>query len=196
MYLKVVKRLLDILLSFIALVVFSPILLILIIWIKIDSPGPVLFKQERLGKDKKLFKIFKFRTMYVNTPKYMPTHLLQDADQYITKCGHFLRKTSLDELPQLVNILIGQMSIVGPRPALAIQEDLIQARDEYGANNILPGLTGYAQINGRDELPILKKAELDGYYVKHLSFLLDVKIVFITAFQVVKSDGVVEGKKK
>lgn len=161
--------------------------------IKKDSKGPVLFKQKRFGKNKRFFYIYKFRTMYVDTPKDMPTHMLQDPSKCITKVGAFLRKTSLDELPQILNILKGDMSIVGPRPALWNQDDLIAERDRYGANDIPVGLTGWAQINGRDELPINIKAELDGYYAKNKSTWLDIKCIFLTVFSVFASDGVVEG---
>ena len=161
--------------------------------IKVESPGPVLFKQERVGKNKKIFKIWKFRSMRTDTPKDMPTHMLTNPEQYITKIGHFIRKTSLDELPQIFNIFKGEMSIIGPRPALWNQYDLIEERDKYGANDIAPGLTGWAQINGRDELEIPIKAKLDGEYVKKMGFLMDVKCFFGTIFSVLKSDGVVEG---
>ena len=167
--------------------------LAVVIVIKLDSPGPVFFKQERVGIHKKHFYILKFRTMRTDTPKDMPTHLLQNPDQYITKVGKFLRKTSLDELPQLINIVKGEMSIIGPRPALWNQYDLIEEREKYGANDILPGLTGWAQIHGRDELEIPEKAKLDGYYVDNLSFGLDVKCFFGTILSVLRSDGVVEG---
>nr|WP_144927998.1 sugar transferase [Paenibacillus bovis] len=192
MYMKV-KRLIDIILSLIGLIVLSPIFLILIIAIKIDSRGPVLFKQKRVGINKTHFNILKFRTMRIDTPKDTPTHLLSNPEQYITKMGKFLRKTSLDELPQIWNIFVGQMSIIGPRPALWNQYDLIAERDKYGANNVPPGLTGWAQINGRDELPIEIKSKLDGEYVEKISFWMDVKCFFGTIVSVVKSDGVVEG---
>jgi len=192
MYMKV-KRLIDIILSLIGLIVLSPIFLILIIAIKIDSRGPVLFKQKRVGINKTYFNILKFRTMRIDTPKDTPTHLLGNPEQYITKMGKFLRKTSLDELPQIWNIFLGQMSIIGPRPALWNQYDLIAERDKYGANDVPPGLTGWAQINGRDELPIEIKAKLDGEYVEKISLLMDVKCFFGTIVSVVKSDGVVEG---
>ena len=192
MYLKF-KRLMDIVLSFIGLVILSPIFLILIIAIKIDSKGPVLFKQKRIGINKSHFNILKFRTMRIDTPKDTPTHLLDNPDHWITKVGKFLRKTSLDELPQIINILKGEMSIIGPRPALWNQYDLIEERDKYGANDIRPGLSGWAQINGRDELPIEIKAKLDGEYVQKLSFWMDVKCFFRTILSVIKSDGVVEG---
>lgn len=175
------------------IVFLAPVFLTLVIAIKLDSPGPVFFKQKRVGIHQKHFKILKFRTMRTDTPKDMPTHLLQDPDQYITKVGKFLRKTSLDELPQLINIVKGEMSIIGPRPALWNQYDLIEEREKYGANDILPGLTGWAQIHGRDELDIPEKAKLDGYYVDNLSFGLDVKCFFGTILSVLRSDGVVEG---
>lgn len=193
MYRKCFKRILDFCLALGSIVVFSPILLVLAIWVKCDSKGPVLFRQKRVGKDKTYFNILKFRTMYADTPKDVPTHLLQNPEAMITRSGRFLRKTSLDELPQLFNILVGQMSVVGPRPALWNQDDLIAERDKYGANALVPGLTGYAQAHGRDELPIPVKAELDGYYAKHISFALDMKILLKTARGVVKGDGVVEG---
>ncbi|CAK6476284.1 Undecaprenyl phosphate N,N'-diacetylbacillosamine 1-phosphate transferase [Peribacillus frigoritolerans] len=192
MYLKI-KRLIDIILSLIGLIILSPIFLVLILAIKLDSKGPVLFKQKRVGIHKTYFYILKFRTMRIDTPKDTPTHLLQNPDQYITKVGKFLRKTSLDELPQIWNIFVGQMSIIGPRPALWNQYSLIKERDKYGANDVPPGLTGLAQINGRDELPIDVKAKLDGEYVETLDFWLDVKCFFCTIVSVVKRDGVVEG---
>jgi len=190
---KFFKRTLDIVLSFLGMIVLSPFCLLLVLAIKLDSKGPVLFKQKRVGLHKKHFYILKFRTMRIDTPKDTPTHLLENPEQWITKVGKFLRKTSLDELPQIWNIFVGDMSIIGPRPALWNQYDLIEERDRYGANDVLPGLTGWAQIHGRDELPISKKAELDGYYVQHLSFGLDVRCFFGTIKSVVKSEGVVEG---
>ena len=190
---KFFKRTLDIVLSFLGMLVLSPFFLLLVLAIKLDSKGPVLFKQKRVGLHKKHFYILKFRTMRIDTPKDTPTHLLENPEQWITKVGKFLRKTSLDELPQIWNIFVGDMSIIGPRPALWNQYDLIEERDRYGANDVLPGLTGWAQIHGRDELPISKKAELDGYYVQHLSFRLDVRCFFGTIKSVVKSEGVVEG---
>ncbi|NRG44685.1 sugar transferase [Bacillus sp. CRN 9] len=192
MYMKL-KRLIDIILSLLGIIILSPLFLILIIAIKLDSKGPVLFKQKRVGLNKKHFNILKFRTMSIDTPKDTPTHLLKNPEQYITKMGKFLRKTSLDELPQIWNIFVGQMSVIGPRPALWNQYDLIQERDKYSANNVLPGLTGWAQINGRDELPIDIKARLDGEYVEKISLWMDVKCFFLTIVSVVKSDGVVEG---
>lgn len=190
---KFFKRTLDIVLSFLGMIALSPFFLLLVLAIKLDSKGPVLFKQKRVGLHKKHFYILKFRTMRIDTPKDTPTHLLENPEQWITKVGKFLRKTSLDELPQIWNIFVGDMSIIGPRPALWNQYDLIEERDRYGANDVLPGLTGWAQIHGRDELPIAKKAELDGYYVQHLSFGLDVRCFFGTIKSVVKSEGVVEG---
>lgn len=178
----------------IALIILSPVFIILALIIKIESKGPVFFKQERVTKGKKHFQIYKFRTMYTDAPKNEPTHLLENPDQYITKSGKFLRKSSLDELPQLINIIKGEMSIIGPRPALWNQYDLIAERDKYGANDVLPGLTGWAQINGRDELPIDVKSKLDGEYVKKISLLMDIKCFFGTIFSVLKSDGVVEGR--
>ncbi|HEL2049363.1 sugar transferase [Streptococcus suis] len=189
----ILKRVIDMVFSGLAIVVLSPVLLLIAIAIKLDSKGPVLFKQKRVGKNKTHFMIYKFRSMYVDAPSDMPTHLLKDPTAMITKVGAFLRKTSLDELPQLFNILKGEMAIVGPRPALWNQYDLIEERDEYGANDIRPGLTGWAQINGRDELEIEEKSKLDGYYVKHMSFDLDVKCFFGTFLSVAKSEGVVEG---
>src|SRR5690606_776661 len=182
-----------IILSLLGLVVLSPIILILIIAIKIDSRGPVLFKQKRVGLYKTHFNILKFRTMRIDTPKDTPTHLLGNAEQYITKVGKFLRKTSLDELPQIWNIFVGKMSIIGPRPALWNQYDLIEERDKYGANDVPPGLTGWAQINGRDELPIDVKARLDGEYVEKIGLRMDIKCFFGTIISVLKHDGVVEG---
>ena len=193
MYKHFFKRCLDLILSIIGLILLSPLFMIICIWIKCDSKGPVFFKQKRVGKNKKLFGIYKFRTMYTDTPSEMPTHLLNDPDRFITKAGHFLRKTSLDELPQIINIIKGEMSIIGPRPALWNQEDLIKERDRYGANNLRPGLTGWAQVNGRDELEIDVKAKLDGEYVEKMSFLFDVNCFFKTITSVLKHDGVVEG---
>ncbi|WP_372433657.1 sugar transferase [Acholeplasma equirhinis] len=190
---KIFKRIMDTLLALIGLIVLSPVFLVLIILIKLDSRGPILFKQKRVGKNKKHFNILKFRTMRIDTPKDTPTHMLENPEQWITKLGKFMRKTSLDELPQIINILKGDMSIVGPRPALWNQFDLIEERDKYGANDIYPGLTGYAQIKGRDELEIVDKAKLDGYYVSHMGLWLDIKVFFGTIFSVLKSDGVVEG---
>lgn len=192
MYRKI-KRVLDTIISFVGLVILSPLFLILIVAIKADSKGPILFKQKRVGIHKSHFLIYKFRTMRIDTPKDVPTHLLENPEQYITKVGKFLRKTSLDELPQIVNILKGDMAIVGPRPALWNQYDLIEERDKYGANDILPGLTGWAQINGRDELEIEEKARLDGEYVEKMGFFFDIKCMVKTFTSVLKHDGVVEG---
>lgn len=193
MYKHFLKRVIDFILSLIGLIVLSPVFIILCIWIKLDSKGPIFFRQKRVGKNKKHFNILKFRTMYIDTPKDMPTHMLSNPDQYITKAGKFLRKTSLDELPQIINILKGEMAIIGPRPALWNQDDLIAERDKYGANDIKPGLTGWAQINGRDELEIDVKAALDGEYVRRISFSFDVKCFFGTITSVLKHEGVVEG---
>lgn len=193
MYYQKIKRVMDFCLALIATIILSPIFLLLVFAIKLDSKGPILFKQKRVGKNKEHFNILKFRTMRIDTPKDTPTHLLGDPDQYITKVGKFLRKTSLDELPQIFNIIAGHMAIVGPRPALWNQYDLIEERDKYGANDILPGLTGWAQINGRDELPIEVKARLDGQYVENTGIKMDLKCFFGTFISVVKSDGVIEG---
>jgi O-antigen biosynthesis protein WbqP len=187
------KRFVDIILSLLALIILSPVFLILILAIKIDTPGSVLFKQKRFGIHKSYFNILKFRTMRIDTPKDTPTHLLENPDQWITKVGKFLRKTSLDELPQIWNIFVGQMSIIGPRPALWNQYDLIDEREKYGANDIPVGLTGWAQINGRDELEIAVKAKLDGEYAEKIGFMMDVRCFFGTIFSVLRSDGVVEG---
>ena len=183
-----VKRALDFILSLCACIILSPILIVLCIAIKIDSRGPVLFKQKRVGIHKTYFSIYKFRTMRIDTPKDMPTHMLKDPDQYITKVGRFLRRSSLDELPQLFNILKGDMSFVGPRPALWNQDDLVAERDKYGANDVIPGL-----INGRDELEIPVKAALDGEYVRKMGFWFDTRCILGTFTSVLKADGVVEG---
>lgn len=193
MYKKYIKRFLDICLSGLGLIILSPLFLFVTILIKADSRGSILFRQKRVGIHKTHFNILKFRTMRIDTPKDIPTHMLADPEQYITRVGKFLRKTSLDELPQMINILKGDMSIIGPRPALWNQYDLIEARDRYGANDIAPGLTGWAQINGRDELEIPVKAKLDGEYVKRLSFWFDCICFWGTILSVVKRDGVVEG---
>lgn len=193
MYKSFIKRLIDVVLSAIGIVVLAVPMLLLVLAIKLDSPGPVLFKQKRVGKHKTHFHILKFRTMRIDTPKDIPTHMLENPEQWITRTGKFLRKTSLDELPQIFNIFMGQMSVIGPRPALWNQYDLIEERDKYGANDILPGLTGWAQINGRDELEIPVKARLDGEYVERMNFLFDCKCFFGTITSVLKSDGVVEG---
>ena len=193
MYQKFGKRALDIILSGCGIVVLAPVYLVLAIAIKIDDPGPVFFRQKRVGIHKTHFNIMKFRTMKMETPRDMPTHLLENPEQYITRVGKILRKTSLDELPQIFQIFTGQMSVIGPRPALWNQFDLIEERDKYGANDVRPGLTGWAQINGRDELPIDVKARYDGEYVENLSFGFDCKCFFGTVVSVLKSDGVVEG---
>ena len=188
-----VKRGIDFVLALLGLVVLSPVLLGLVIAIKIDSPGPILFRQKRVGIHKTYFEILKFRTMRIDTPKDVPTHLLENPEQYITRVGRFLRRTSLDELPQIVNILKGDMAVVGPRPALWNQYDLIEERDKYGANDIRPGLTGWAQINGRDELEIPVKARLDGEYVERMGLKMDLRCFFGTFLSVLRADGVVEG---
>lgn len=193
MYSKFFKRAIDIVMSFLGLIILSPFFLILALLIVIDDPGPVFFTQKRVGKGKTFFKLHKFRSMKMSTPHDMPTHLLENPDQYITKIGKFLRKSSLDELPQIWDIFVGNMSIIGPRPALWNQDDLVAERDKYGANDVRPGLTGWAQINGRDELEIPVKAKLDGEYVENISFGFDCKCFFGTIFSVLKHDGVVEG---
>ncbi|MBT2290578.1 sugar transferase [Paenibacillus albidus] len=189
----VFKQMIDFMLALIGLLLLWPFFLVIAITIKLTSKGPVLFKQKRLGKHKTEFYILKFRTMRTDTPSDMPTHLLQDPDSFITKVGKFLRKTSLDELPQIINILKGDMSVVGPRPALWNQYDLIAERDKYGANDIKPGLTGWAQINGRDEIPNEDKARLDGEYTRKISIGFDLKVFCMTILSVLKSDGVREG---
>ena len=193
MYRKYGKRILDILLSGCGIVVLAPVYLVIALAIKMDDPGPLFFRQKRVGIHKSHFQIMKFRTMKMETPHDMPTHLLQNPEQYITRVGKVLRKTSLDELPQILQIFTGEMSVIGPRPALWNQFDLIEERDKYGANDVRPGLTGWAQINGRDELPIDVKARFDGEYVQKLSFLFDCKCFFGTIASVLKHDGVVEG---
>lgn len=199
MYIKFIKRLIDVVLSFVGIVLLSWLFLILVIAIKLDSPGPVFFTQKRVGIHKSHFMIHKFRTMRIDTPKDMPTHLLENPDMYITRVGKFLRKSSLDELPQIFDIFVGHMSIIGPRPALWNQFDLVEERDKYGANDVRPGLTGLAQISGRDELEIDVKATIDGEYTKALmagglkAFAMDVKCFLGTITSVLKSDGVVEG---
>ena len=193
MYQKYAKRLIDLLLSACAIVALSPVYLLICIAIVADDPGPVFFRQKRVGIHKTHFLILKFRTMKVSTPKDVPTHLLENPEQYITRVGKFLRRTSLDELPQIFQIFTGKMAIIGPRPALWNQFDLIAERDKYGANDVRPGLTGWAQINGRDELPIDVKARFDGEYVENLSFAFDCKCFFGTIRSVLKSEGVVEG---
>ena len=193
MYIRFFKRLCDFCISLICSIIFLPIFIILIIVVKLDSKGPVFFRQERVGKDKKLFHILKFRTMKVDTPKEIPTCMLENPEQYITRVGKFLRKTSLDELPQIWNILAGQMSLIGPRPVIPREKELIAERDLYGANDIRPGLTGWAQINGRDEVSWKEKARLDGEYVQKMSFFFDVNFFFKTIVAVLKREGMVEG---
>ncbi len=193
MYKSFLKRAFDLILSLGGIIVFGWLFIMIAILIKADSNGPVLFKQKRVGKNKKVFDIYKFRTMYIDTPKDIPTHMLNNPDSFITKVGKFLRKTSLDEIPQFFNILKGDMAIIGPRPALWNQEDLIAERDKYRANDIRPGLTGWAQINGRDELEIPVKARLDGDYAQNITFKMDCKCFFGTIKKVFKHEGVVEG---
>ena len=195
MYNKIIKRFLDIVLSTVGILILGIPMIVVSVCVKLDSKGPVLFKQKRVGIHKKHFNILKFRSMPVDTPKDMPTHLLTNAEDRLSGFEKAIRKYSIDELPQLFNIFAGQMSIVGPRPALYNQYDLIEERDKYGANDVRPGLTGWAQINGRDELPIDVKAKFDGEYVEKLSFLFDLKCVFGTIFKVIKHEGVVEGKR-
>ena len=197
-YDRVIKRIIDFVLSLAGIIVLIPVWIILAVAIKIDDPGPVLFKQKRIARDNKdgtvkYFYILKYRSMKTSTPKDMPTHLLKNPEQYITRVGGFLRKTSLDELPQIFNIFLGQMAIIGPRPALYNQTDLYEERAKYGANKVRPGLTGWAQINGRDELLIEDKARLDGEYVSRMSLLMDLKCFFGTFLSVLRQDGVVEG---
>lgn len=187
------KRIFDFLMSLIAIIILSPVILIVALAVKFTSPGPILFKQRRIGKDNVEFEIYKFRTMRIDTPN-VPTHLLENPEQWITPVGKFLRKTSLDELPQLFNILKGEMSIVGPRPALYNQIDLRDMRTAVGVHKLIPGLTGWAQINGRDEIPLSLKVRLDKEYLDRKSFLFDIKIIFMTVLSVLKSDGVQEGR--
>ena len=193
---RILKRLGDISISLIAITLFCPVFILIAIAIKLDSEGPVIFKQKRFGIHKKTFYVFKFRTMKVESPKYVATRDLQNPEQWITRVGAFLRKTSLDELPQLCNILVGDMSIVGPRPVVVSERDVIEAREKYGANDVLPGLTGWAQINGRDNLSTDMKAKLDGYYVKHRSLIMDIKCIVRTIPYVLKRKGIVEGSKR
>ena len=193
LYKRYIKRVLDVILSGVGLLVLCPVFFILIIVIKLDSKGSVIFKQKRVGVHKSYFDIMKFRTMRIDTPKDCPTHLLENPDQWITRVGKFMRRTSLDELPQIWQIFTGQMSIIGPRPALWNQYDLIEERDKYGANDVKPGLTGWAQINGRDELEIPLKAYLDGEYVQNISLIFDIKCFIGTIMLVLKKEGVVEG---
>lgn len=193
MYKNFLKRLIDIILSLAGLILASWIYLIIVIAIKIDDPGPAFFGQKRVGRDRCYFTLWKFRSMKMSTPHDTPTHLLKNPNSYITRVGHFLRKSSLDEIPQLWNILKGDMSVIGPRPALWNQYDLIEERDKYGANNVRPGLSGWAQICGRDELEIEDKARLDGEYVRKIGFLFDCRCFFGTAIGALRGDGVVEG---
>ena len=199
MYQKIIKRCLDLVLSFLGLIVLLPVFLILSLAVLIDDPGPVFFRQKRVGRGKRYFQLHKFRSMKRNSPHDVPTHLMENPEQYVTRVGRFLRRSSLDELPQIWDILRGKMSIVGPRPALWNQEDLVAARDRYGANDLCPGLTGWAQINGRDELPIEKKAALDGEYAAAMgqggfrAFAMDLRCFFGSFLPVLRGDGIAEG---
>jgi O-antigen biosynthesis protein WbqP len=195
-YVRYIKRILDLLLAAAGAVILSPILLLAALAIRLDSPGPVMFRQKRVGKHKTYFEILKFRTMRTDCPKDVPTHLMKDPSRWLTRTGRFLRRTSIDELPQIFNILKGDMSIVGPRPALWNQYDLIEERDKYGANDVTPGLTGWAQVNGRDELDIEEKARLDGEYVRNLSFAMDLKCFLRTITAVIRAEGVAGEDKK
>ena len=190
---RFVKRALDIILSLLGIIILSPVMLIVALLIVTTSKGPALFRQNRVGAGKSVFMMYKFRSMRTDTPQNVPTHELTDPNRFITPVGRFIRKTSLDELPQLFNILAGHMSVIGPRPALPNQVDLIEERDKYGANDIRPGLTGWAQVNGRDELPIAVKAAYDGEYCRKMSLVFDIKCFFMTVGKVLSSDGVVEG---
>lgn len=194
MYQKGIKRILDAFLALVGLIVLMPVFICICIWIKLDSEGSVFFKQKRVGKDGKYFMIYKFRSMFIKAPHDAPTHLLENPDAYITKAGCFLRKTSLDELPQLYNILKGDMAIIGPRPALYNQLDLITLREQYGVNHLRPGLSGLAQIKGRDELSIEEKVHYDALYVKKCSFVFDTYLVLQTVLKVIQKEGIKEGK--
>lgn len=196
MYERYLKRILDIIISLAALIVLSPVLLIVAILIKLDSPGPVLFAQKRFGKDRTFFQIYKFRSMRTDTPKDVPTDALKGANSFITPLGNVLRKTSLDELPQLWNILKGDMSLIGPRPALWNQDDLMELRDQYGASMIRPGLSGWAQVNGRDAIELEQKAKYDGEYAQNVSFAFDLKCLWLTVIKVLKREDIVEGAKE
>jgi O-antigen biosynthesis protein WbqP len=195
-YDRYIKRILDLLLAAAGAVILSPVLLLAALAVRLDSPGPVMFRQKRVGKHKTYFEILKFRTMRTDCPKDVPTHLMKDPSRWLTRTGRFLRRTSIDELPQIFNILKGDMSIVGPRPALWNQYDLIEERDKYGANDVTPGLTGWAQVNGRDELDIEEKARLDGEYVRNLSFAMDLKCFLRTITAVIRAEGVAGEDKK
>lgn len=195
MYARWIKRFLDLMIAIIGLLFFSPLCVFIAIAIRLTSPGPVFFRQKRVGKEKELFRIWKFRTMYAGAPADVPTHLLKDADLYITPIGKALRAASLDELPQLLNVILGHMSLIGPRPALWNQDDLVALRDQYGANAVRPGLSGWAQVNGRDELSLEKKGRRDGEYAQNLSFALDMKCFALTAVKVFNREGIAEGKE-
>ncbi|NLV57983.1 MAG: sugar transferase [Clostridiales bacterium] len=195
MYKRFGKRSLDILLSLLGLVILSPIFALASLAVKLSSPGPVFFRQKRVGKNKVPFEIWKFRTMRLDAPKDVPTHLLKDAERYITPVGKVLRATSIDELPQFANVFWGQMSLIGPRPALWNQDDLVALRDQYRANDVLPGMSGWAQVNGRDELSLEKKARRDGEYAQNISFRLDMKCLLLTFVKVFNREGIAEGKE-
>lgn len=192
-YRNIIKRGIGLLVSFLGLILLSPVYLGIVVAIKIDDPGPAFFTQKRIGKNKKYFKLHKFRSMKMSTPHDVPTHMLENPEQYITRVGRFLRAHSLDELPQIWDIFVGNMAIIGPRPALWNQDVLTAERDRYRANDVRPGLTGWAQINGRDELTLSEKARLDGEYVQKQSFAFDLRCFFGTAAKVVKDDSIVEG---
>ncbi len=193
LYVRVIKRMLDFILALVGLILLSPLFLLVALAVFLDDPGPVMFTQKRFGRSKSFFLLHKFRSMKLSTPHDIPTHLLSDPEQYITRVGAFIRKYSLDELPQIWDILLGKMSVIGPRPALWNQDDLIAERDKYGANDIYPGLTGLAQINGRDELPIAEKARLDGEYARNISFAMDLKCFFGSISAVLRHKGFIEG---
>ncbi len=195
MYRRFGKRALDIVLSVLSLAAFSPLLILIAVWVKLDSHGPVLFRQKRVGRDRELFEIFKFRTMRQDAPHDVPTHELRDSARYITRSGRVLRKTSLDELPQLFNILLGQMSFIGPRPALWNQDDLLALRDAFGANAARPGLSGLAQVSGRDDLSLKEKARLDGEYAGDVRFSTDIRCFVLTVVKVFRREGIAEGRE-
>lgn len=191
---KIFKRAIDLILSIVVIVVGWPLFLILMLVVRLDSPGPALFKQPRFGKHGKVFNVYKLRTMYINAPANMPTHQLEDAEDHITRVGHFLRKTSLDETPQIFNILRGEMSFIGPRPVVTKEQRLNNLRKKHGALDVLPGITGWAQVNGRDTVSADEKARLDGYYAANMSLWLDIKIFFMTIWFVITGSGIKEGR--
>ena len=195
MYGRFIKRALDLMAAIIGLLLSSPLYILIAIAIRLTSPGPVFFRQMRVGKDKVPFQIWKFRSMYLDAPADVPTHLMKDAEGYITPVGKVLRAASLDELPQMINVFLGHMSFIGPRPALGVQDARVALRDRYGANGVRPGLSGWAQVNGRDELSLEKKALRDGEYAQNVSFVLDMKCVFLTLVKVFNQEGIAEGKE-